>query len=121
VARYAQIVTQYALEYSSGSPGWGVEIDLDVEMASASCPNCTIHLVEANSSQWTDIETADGSYFSTAGVEYVAGSSDSGYGIEEPAAFDGVVAVGGTVLSISSGKRFTDQGGWGSPDGTGAF
>jgi subtilase family serine protease len=29
--------------------GWCAEIDLDVEMVSASCPNCTIYLVEANS------------------------------------------------------------------------
>jgi len=29
-------------------PGLGVEIDLDVEMASASCPLCTINLIEAN-------------------------------------------------------------------------
>ncbi|MFY9718935.1 MAG: S8 family serine peptidase, partial [Candidatus Cybelea sp.] len=28
---------------------WCVEIDLDVEMVSAACPNCTIYLVEANS------------------------------------------------------------------------
>ena len=27
---------------------WGAEIDLDVEMVSASCPNCTIYLIEAN-------------------------------------------------------------------------
>ena len=29
---------------------WGLEIDLDVDMVSASCPNCTIYLVEANNS-----------------------------------------------------------------------
>jgi hypothetical protein len=28
--------------YPKGDVGWGVEIDLDVEMVSASCPNCTI-------------------------------------------------------------------------------
>ena len=36
--------------YPKGRRGnWGSEIDLDVEMVSASCPNCTIYLVEANS------------------------------------------------------------------------
>jgi subtilase family serine protease len=44
--------------YPSGSSEWGVEIDLDVEMASAGCPKCTIDLVEANSNQWSDIEAA---------------------------------------------------------------
>jgi len=28
--------------YPSGNVGWGAEIDLDVEMVSASCPNCTV-------------------------------------------------------------------------------
>ena len=27
---------------------WGAEIELDVDMVSASCPNCTIYLIEAN-------------------------------------------------------------------------
>ncbi len=30
--------------YPPGNPGWGVEIDLDVEMVSAACPKCTIDL-----------------------------------------------------------------------------
>jgi hypothetical protein len=46
-------------DYPQGSPGWGVEIDLDVEMASAGCPKCTINLVEANSNAWSDIEAAE--------------------------------------------------------------
>ena len=34
--------------YPKGNTGTGVEIDLDVEMVSASCPNCTIYLIESN-------------------------------------------------------------------------
>ena len=39
--------------------GWNVEIDLDIEMVSASCPLCTIYLVEANSADSDDIEAAE--------------------------------------------------------------
>ena len=35
--------------YPKGDTGWGSEIDMDVEMVSAACPNCTIYLLEANS------------------------------------------------------------------------
>ena len=45
--------------YPRGSAGWGVEIDLDVQMVSAVCPHCTIYLVEANSSNTSDLETAE--------------------------------------------------------------
>jgi subtilase family serine protease len=106
--------------YPAKNKNWGVEIDTDVEMVSASCPKCTIYLIEANSSSWSDIETAqaeavtlgahivsnsfsgtgaDESYWDTPGVEYVAGSGDSGYGLYDPATFVHVVAVGGTVLT----------------------
>jgi subtilase family serine protease len=124
--------------YPPGSPGWGVEIDLDVEMASASCPLCKIYLVEASSNQWIDLETAvteavklgativsnsyDGSggscsYYDTKGVEYVASAGDAGYGISDPAACDSVVSVGGTELTACNNKRgycespWTDSGG----------
>jgi subtilase family serine protease len=112
--------------YPQGSPGWGVEIDLDVDMASASCPNCTINLVEANSNQWSDLEAAEAeavklggtiisnsysgsgaseSYYDSPGVEYLASAGDSGISLYDPATFDSVVAVGGTELSTSSGSR----------------
>ena len=45
--------------YPSGSTGWGVEIDLDVEMVSAVCPKCTIYLIEANGADTADLETAE--------------------------------------------------------------
>jgi subtilase family serine protease len=113
-------------DYPAGSQDWGVETDLDVEMVSASCPNCTIDLVEANSSSWNDLETAeseavtlgatilsnsydgtggDCSFFSTKGVTYLASAGDGGLGIDLPAACDDVAAVGGTQLSLSNNKR----------------
>ena len=42
--------------YPKGNVGWGEEIDLDVEMVSASCPNCTIYLIEANTYDGADID-----------------------------------------------------------------
>jgi subtilase family serine protease len=112
--------------YPTGSPGWGVEIDLDVEMASASCPKCTIELVEANSNSWSDLEAAeaeavtlgativsnsydgsgaDESYYDTKGVTYLASSGDSGYGLYQPATFQAVIAVGGTFLKSDIGVK----------------
>jgi len=95
-------------------------------MVSASCPKCTVYLVEANSSSWSDIETAEAeavklgakvvsnsysgtgsseSYYSTKGITYLASSGDSGYGLVDPATFQDVIAVGGTFLNKASGKR----------------
>lgn len=124
--------------YPTGSPGWGVEIDLDIEMVSASCPNCTIYLLEANSNQWSDLEAAEAeavklgatiisnsydgsgascSDYDTKGIEYLASAGDSGYGVYMPAECDGVVSVGGTQLQTCNSKRgycetpWTDSGG----------
>ena len=38
-----------------GNPGWGVEIALDVQAVSASCPTCHILLVEADSPTFANI------------------------------------------------------------------
>jgi hypothetical protein len=117
--------------YPSGNAGWGVEIDLDVEMVSATCPLCTIYLVEAKSNDASDLETAeveavklgahivsDGwtcfgsncaskSGFDKPGVEYLAASSDDGLGVGFPAAFADVAAIGGTVLS-KNGSQYSE-------------
>ncbi|HLY01434.1 MAG TPA: S8 family serine peptidase [Candidatus Cybelea sp.] len=124
--------------YPTGSPNWGVEIDLDIEMASASCPLCKVYLVEANSNQWSDLEAAvteavklgativsnsyDGSggscsSYDTKGVEYVASAGDAGYGIYDPAACDSVVAVGGTQLQASGNKRGYTETPWSDSGG----
>jgi subtilase family serine protease len=120
--------------YPEGSPGWGVEIDLDVEMVSAVCQKCTIYLVEASSESGSDMDTAeaeavklgahvvsnswicysysctvDPSYFDKPGVVYLAGSGDESYGeIGPPMAFATVVAVGGTVLS-QNGSGYSES------------
>jgi hypothetical protein len=107
--------------YPRGDKGWGTEIDLDVEMVSAVCPNCTIYLIEANTNNTTDLETAekqavtlgahvisnswgggggaDQSAFNTPGVIYLASAGDGGYGTQAPADLPTVVSVGGTTIS----------------------
>lgn len=116
--------------YPSGSVGWGVEIDLDVDMVSAVCPKCTIDLIEANSSSSSDLDAAneeavklgahivsnswicydsnscvDPSAFSSKGVTFLAASGDAGYNNNgNPESLAGVVSVGGTVLSKSGSK-----------------
>jgi len=114
--------------------GWSVEIALDVEMVSAACPLCTIYLVEANSSNNTDLNTAEveavklgakivsnswGCYgslgcvdakdFDRPGIAYVAASGDSGEGnVGAPAALASVAAIGGTQLT-KSGSTYTES------------
>lgn len=123
--------------YPQGNTAWGIEIDLDTQMLSASCPNCTIALVEANSNSTSDLQAAvaeavtlgahvvsiswvcdtrgclDRSSFAAKGVEYLAAGGDAGFDIAYPAAFDTVVATGGTVLAQGgNGKRGWSETVW---------
>jgi subtilase family serine protease len=125
--------------YPKPNPSWGAEIDLDVDMVSASCPNCTIYLIEANRFfNSTDIDKAEteavklGAHiinnsfecsahcfqpkaFGAPGVTYVASAGDSAYFAAEPSRFGSVVSVGGTLLSkrgsIYSEVVWPDTGG----------
>ncbi|GAB2486567.1 S53 family peptidase [Jatrophihabitans fulvus] len=105
--------------------GWATEISLDLDMVSAACPDCKILLVEAKSTSFSDLGTAvnyaasqgvsaiSNSYggsdsaqtsaYNHPGIAVTASTGDDGYGIESPASFDSVVAVGGTSLSKASG------------------
>jgi subtilase family serine protease len=124
--------------YPQGSPNWGVEIDLDVDMVSASCPNCKVILVEANSNAWSDLEASEAeaiklgativsnsydgtggseSSYETKGITYLASSGDGGLGLYDPATFQDVIAVGGTVLSHNSDKRGYGEVVWPSTGG----
>ncbi len=127
--------------YPAGSTGWGVENDLDVEMVSATCPLCTIYLIEANSASGSDLQTAeseavklgahvvsnswicygsttcvDKSDFDTPGVTYLASAGDAGSNDGgAPMAFDSVAAIGGTVLS-QNGSQYSEMP-WSSSGG----
>jgi subtilase family serine protease len=118
--------------------GWGQEISLDVDMASAICPQCKVLLVEASSNRFSDLakavdtaaglgasaisnsygggeylgETTDEAHFNHAGVAITASSGDSGYGVEFPAASRYVTAVGGTTLRSSTNARGWNETAW---------
>jgi subtilase family serine protease len=109
--------------------GWALEIALDVETAHATCQNCKLLLVEANSNSFADLGAAEdraaalganvisnsygGSEFSSEttstydghfnhpGIAIIVSSGDSGYGAEWPASSQYVTAVGGTTLGLN--------------------
>jgi subtilase family serine protease len=119
--------------YPAGNSGWGFEIDLDVDMVSAACPNCTIDLIEAKNNGLANLGDADkeavklgativsnswGCYqagctwhthdFDTKGITFLAAAGDIGYGSFPPAQFATVISVGGTELS-KTGSTYSEQ------------
>ena len=133
----------------AGNTGWGQEIDLDIEMVSAICPQCKILLVEANSNSFADLgaavnraalmgataisnsygtsgeflgETSYDSYYNHPRIAVTASSGDSGYGVEFPAADNHVVAVGGTSLAKATNTRGWTESAWsGAGSGCSAY
>ncbi len=121
----------YPAQCSGSNVGWCLEIDLDVQMVSAACPKCTIWLFEAKSNNSNDLYAAvaraakmgahivSNSYggggggasngdFAKSGVTYLASAGDFGYGMQDPADYDSVVSVGGTVLS-KTGAKYSEE------------
>jgi subtilase family serine protease len=122
------------------SAGWAQEISVDIDMVSATCPDCKILLVEANSNSFADLAVAvnyaasqpgvvaiSNSYggsdmsqvaaYNHRGIAITASTGDDGYGVQSPASFKTVIAVGGTSLhraSTSRGWRETAWSGAGS-------
>jgi subtilase family serine protease len=127
--------------YPRGNTGWAEEISLDLDMASAICPNCNILLVEASSNSFANLsaavdeaarlganvisnsygggeyssEVADQSHYDHPGIAITVSSGDNGYGVQFPAASQYVTAVGGTNLSRDGSTR-----GWGETVWSGA-
>lgn len=119
--------------------GWAQEISLDVDMVSATCPDCKILLVEASSSSFTNLsaavnyaasrgvsaisnsyggtDTAGVSAYNHPGIAITASAGDSGYGVEAPASFGTVIAVGGTSLHKATNTRGWTETAW---SGTGS-
>jgi subtilase family serine protease len=124
--------------YPASDVGWAQEISLDLDMASAICPQCKILLVEAASSSRTALGTSVNTavrlgatavsnsygtsqefstetstfdkYYNHPGVMVTASSGDDGYNyFGFPAASRYVTAVGGTKLVRNSTTRgFSD-------------
>ncbi|MDQ2837595.1 MAG: peptidase S8 [Actinomycetota bacterium] len=115
--------------------GWATEESLDLDMVSAACPACNILLVEASSASFADLgaavnyaasqpgvvaisnsyggsDSAGSSDYDHPGIAVTASTGDSGYGIESPASYDTVVAVGGTSLSQDGSARGWSESAW---------
>lgn len=132
---------------SAGGPwpkansGWALEISLDVEIAHATCSNCKILLVEANSSSLSSLAAAvktaaklgateisnsyGGSEFSSElsetyaapynqpGIAVTVSSGDNGYGsFGFPAALSSVITVGGTTLTLGEENTYGGETVW---------
>jgi subtilase family serine protease len=117
--------------YPRTDVGWGQEQALDLDMASAMCPNCKIVLVQASTSSLSNLakavntavntmhanavsnsyggsESGTSSYESSwnhNGVAITVSSGDNGYGVQFPASSPHVTAVGGTSLNRASNSR----------------
>jgi subtilase family serine protease len=127
-------------QYPRNDTGWAQESALDLDMASAMCPNCKLMLVEADSPSFADLAAAVDtaavlgahvisnsygggeqsssaweSHYDHPGIAVTASSGDSGYGVEFPASSPHVVAAGGTRLVRAASAR-----GWTETVWTGA-
>ena len=114
--------------YPTPNTGWGTEISLDLDMASAICQNCNILLVEANAASFNDLGAAVNeaaalganeisnsygapeaagedavcnSFYNHPGVAVTASSGDAGLGVNFPAVCPNVTSVGGTTLNTN--------------------
>jgi len=114
--------------------GWALEIALDVETAHEICQNCKILLVEANTNSFANLGTAvntaaglganaiSNSYggsdssatsaYNHPGIAVTASSGDNGYGVESPASYNTVVAVGGTTLNLGANNSYGSEAVW---------
>jgi len=126
--------------YPVTNASWALEIALDVEVAHATCQNCTLVLVEADSATFTNLmaaedqavlqgakvvsnsyganefsgETSYDSHFNVPGVAFTVSSGDAGFaaGAQYPAASPYVTAVGGTSLFINSNGSYLSESAW---------
>jgi subtilase family serine protease len=121
------------------------EASLDIEMASAACPDCHIVLIEAVDSSPQNLAAAlqtavtlgaaaisnsyggpeqggDAQmepYYTHAGIIIAAATGDQGYGAGYPATSAGVIAVGGTNLVKSGSSRGWAETVWNDQSGGG--
>ena len=124
--------------YPANNVGWSLEISLDLDMASAICPNCKILLVEATNNQNASLYTAEdtaarlgatvisnsyggaesstdasnNAHFNHPGIAITVSSGDGGYGVEFPASSPYVTSVGGTSLTRASNARGWSETVW---------
>jgi subtilase family serine protease len=124
--------------YPRMDTGWAQESALDLDMASAMCPNCKLVLVEATSASYANLATAVRTAAGLPGVTVISNSyggsesgttsyeasynqpgkavtvstGDSGYGVQFPASSPHVIAVGGTHLVRAGNARGWTETAW---------
>ena len=125
--------------YPAQNTGWAQEQALDLDMASAMCPNCKIVLVQATSATFANLAAARQHGRRDAGVDrhlqqlwrrrgrldhatsrrttsraWPSRSQlgDSGYGVQFPASSPHVIAVGGTHLVRAANARGWSETAW---------
>jgi subtilase family serine protease len=122
--------------YPRTDTGWAQEQALDLDMASAMCPNCKILLVQASSASYDALaaatnyaaahanavsnsyggdESGSNSYetaYNHSNVAVTVSSGDSGYGVQFPASSPHVTAVGGTSLTRAANPRGWSESAW---------
>jgi hypothetical protein len=115
--------------YPRTDVGWAQEQALDLDMASAMCPNCKILLVQGTSATFGNLAAATNyaaahanavsnsyggsesgsstyeSAYNHPGIAVTVSSGDNGYGVEFPASSPHVTAIGGTSLTRASNAR----------------
>jgi len=125
--------------YPAQNIGWAQESALDLDMASAMCPNCQVWLVEGNTNSFSDLATAvntaaslgahviSNSYggsesgtnslessYNHANIAITASTGDHGFaaGPQFPATSPHVIAVGGTHLVADGSERGWTETAW---------
>jgi subtilase family serine protease len=126
--------------------GWTTEAALSTETLHGVCQNCRLLIVEADSDDRSSLATAVDTaarlgareistsyvfteglfdpnaapYYNHPGVVITAASGDGGFsfGTNVPAAYPGVVAVGGTNLRVGRRGQWAGETPWRSADGT---
>jgi subtilase family serine protease len=117
--------------------GWAEETALDMDMVSATCPNCHILIVEATSSSNANLNAAENeaaalgatvisnsfggsesgssnSAYNHSGIVITASAGDSGYaeGSQQPCSYSTVVCTGGSSLVAASNSRGYSETVW---------
>lgn len=127
--------------YPPADPAWGLETSLDIEWAHALAPAAHILLVEASSSDLSNLLVAEDyaktharyvsnswggpeasnevsldNHFVQPGVSFFASSGDAGLRAGYPSASPNVISVGGTTLNFTNGS-FASETGWSNGGG----
>lgn len=84
---------------------WTVEAALDLDLASAACPNCKIVLVLANDDQGTGLYVANKGAASISGVKVISNSWGGAEGTNDPATYDTYLNHTGISTFVASGDN----------------